>query len=217
MKKILLYTPFITSGGGLQKVALSYANMLANSGYDMSVISDFNMGPKVGTYVNDLNPLIRFQYIKSIRISKFIYFFRKLGKKYKVFNMFLYCFMLIFDFLYYHLKVKNILKKEKYDVVISFYQFLPSYITNIKSSKHIIWLHGSVKDYFSGLLGRFKYSYKKKLDKYDHIVTITDEMKKQLISTFSNLSESKITRIYNPFNFEEIVNRSRSFARLSDR
>ena len=118
------------------------------------------------------------------------------------------------DFLYYHLKEKNIIKREKYDVVISFYQFLPSYITNIKSSKHIIWLHGSVKDYFSGFVGKFKHSYSKKLDKYDHIVVIADEMKEQLIDTLPNIKSSKITRIYNPFSFQDIIDKSTDITSL---
>ena len=64
-----------------------------------------------------------------------------------LFNSFLYSLMIFFDFYYYHTKVKKIVNDGKYDWTVSFYQFLPAYITNIKSSKHIIWLHGSVEHF----------------------------------------------------------------------
>lgn len=202
MKKILFYTPFITIGGGVQKVTADYVNLLTERGYEVDLIVDFNMGEEVEIYKLPKN--IQFQYIKSEKVSNLIYFFRTLGKKNKLFNFPLYALMIIFDFYYFHTKVKNIVRDGKYDYTISFYQFLPAYLTNIKSSKHIIWLHGSVEHFFGGIKNLFKKSYEKKLNKYDYIVTIADEMKEQLEVFYPNLSKDKIKRIYNPFNFEEI-------------
>lgn len=202
MKRILFYTPFITIGGGVQKVTADYVNLLTERGYEVDLIVDFNMGEEVEIYKLPKN--IQFQYIKSEKVSNLIYFFRTLGKKNKLFNFPLYALMIIFDFYYFHTKVKNIVRDGKYDYTISFYQFLPAYLTNIKSSKHIIWLHGSVEHFFGGIKNLFKKSYEKKLNKYDYIVTIADEMKEQLEVFYPNLSKDKIKRIYNPFNFEEI-------------
>jgi glycosyltransferase involved in cell wall biosynthesis len=202
MKKILFYTPFITIGGGVQKVTADYVNLLTERGYEVDLIVDFNMGEEVEIYKLPKN--IQFQYIKSEKVSNLIYFFRTLGKKNKLFNFPLYALMIIFDFYYFHTKVKNIVRDGKYDYTISFYQFLPAYLTNIKSSKHIIWLHGSVEHFFGGIKNLFKKSYEKKLNKYDYVITIADEMKEQLEIFYPNLSKDKIKRIYNPFDFEEI-------------
>lgn len=35
MKKILFYTPFITIGGGVQKVTADYVNLLTERGYEV--------------------------------------------------------------------------------------------------------------------------------------------------------------------------------------
>jgi glycosyltransferase involved in cell wall biosynthesis len=103
------------------------------------------------------------------------------------------------------------------DWTISFYQFLPAYLTNIKSSKHIIWLHGSVEHFFGGITKLLKGSYGKKLDKYDYVVTIADEMKEQLENYYPLLANEKIKRIYNPFDFEEIRNKADDLSNISEK
>lgn len=203
MKKILFYLPFIKLGG-IEQVSIEYLKALLEKGCQIDLIIDFDMGRDGNTFECAIPKEINYKYIKSKKISSCIYFFRTLGKKNKLFNFPLYALMLFFDFYYYHTKVKKIVKDGKYDYTISFYQFLPAYFTNIKSSKHIIWLHGSVEHFFGGIKNLFKKNYEKKLNKYDYIITIADEMKEQLEIFYPNLSKDKIKRIYNPFNFEEI-------------
>ena len=110
MKKILFYTPFITAGGGLQKVLIDYLKGLENKGYKVDVICDFNIGNEVETYKDEIPNDMSFKYIKSEQVSKLIYYFRTLGKRNKFFNVFLYALMIIFDFYYYHTKVKKIVQ-----------------------------------------------------------------------------------------------------------
>lgn len=203
MKKILFYLPFIKIGG-IEKVSIEYLKALSVKGYQIDLIIDFDMGIDGNTFEYAIPKEINYKYIKSQKISSLIYYFRTLGKKNKLFNFLLYALMILFDFYYYHAKVKKIVQDGKYDYTISFYQFLPAYLTKIKSSKHIIWLHGSVEHFFGGIKNIFKKSYEKKLNKYDYVVTIADEMKEQLEIFYPNLSKDKIKRIYNPFDFEEI-------------
>lgn len=217
MKKILFYTPFITVGGGIQKVFIDYLKVFKDKDYEIDIICDFNMGKKSETYKNEIPINMKFEYIKSERISKLIYYFRTLGKKYKLFNTVLYILMIVSDFYYYHTKVKKIVQNGKYDLTISFYQFLPAYLTKIKSSKHVIWLHGSVEHFFGGIRNLFKNSYEKKLNKYDYIVTIGDEMKDQLKIFYPKLLRNKIKKIYNPFDFEEIYKKMDDVDSLSSK
>jgi glycosyltransferase involved in cell wall biosynthesis len=56
-----------------------------------------------------------------------------------------------------------------------------------------------------------------KLDKYDYVVTIADEMKIQLENYFPELSKEKIKRIYNPFDFEEIRKKADDISSISDK
>ena len=215
MKKILFYTSFITAGGGLQKVSVEYLQILINKGYQVDFISDFNMGKDIETLESLIPKEVNFQYLKSAGVSKFIYYFRTLGKRNKLFNLLLYMLMICFDFYYYHTKMKYILKRGNYDFSITFYQFLPSYLTREKSIKHIIWLHGSVEHFFGGIKNLFKKSYEYKLQKYDYIVTIADEMKEQLENFYPNLQKGKIKRIYNPFNFDNVIKEANNYESLS--
>jgi hypothetical protein len=102
-----------------------------------------------------------------------------------------------------------------YDTTITFYQFLPSYITNFKKMKHILWLHGSVEHFFKGFAKFFVSSYERKLDKYDFVVTIAQDMKNQLQEFFPKLEQSKIKMIYNPFNFDDILLKSNDIQDLT--
>ncbi|MBT5490924.1 glycosyltransferase [bacterium] len=214
MKKILFYLPFIKVGG-IEKVSIEYLTGLINKGYKVDLIIDFDMAKYGNTFEYAIPKEVNYKYIKSEKVSKFIYYFRTLGKKNKIFNVFLYGFIILFDFYYYHTKVKKILEKEKYDYTISFFQFLPSYITNFKKTKHIIWLHGSVEHFFGGIKNLFKANYEKKLNKYDSIVTIANEMQEQLEEFYPKLEKEKIKMIYNPFNFNEIIKKSNMIDNLT--
>ncbi len=214
MAKILFYIPFIKIGG-LEQVAVAYLKLLIQKGYKVDVLIDFNLGEEGNTFIHELPDQAEYQFVKSEKSSLFIYKFRTLGKKYKIFNILLYGFLLIFDVLYYHFKVKKIVNKGEYDCTISFYQFLPSYITRHKNTRHIIWLHGSVEHFFNGITKLFKKSYQRKLEKYDHIVTIAKEMQEQLIKMYPDLPQEKVKMIYNPFDLEKIREKSADMNSLS--
>jgi|GEM_PF-176702 glycosyltransferase involved in cell wall biosynthesis len=212
-RKILFYLPFIKLGG-IERVSIEYLNGLISKGYKVDLIIDFDMGKDGNTFEYAIPKGVNFQYIKSKKVSRFIYIFRTLGKKNKIFNIFLYGFMILFDFYFYHTKVKKIIKKENYDYTISFYQFLPAYLTSIKKTKHIVWLHGSVEHFFGGIKNIFKNNYGKKLDRYDYIVTIADEMKEQIEDYYPDIEKNKIKRIYNPFDFDNMKEKSNNTSEL---
>jgi hypothetical protein len=195
---------------------VEYLKLLTQKGYKVDLIIDFNLGEEANSFEHEIPKSVDYQFIKSEKVSKFIYNFRTLGKKYRIFDVLLYGFLIVFDFLYYHSKTKRILKKGKYDCTISFYQFLPAYITNNKSTTHIVWLHGSVEHFFSGITKPLKVFYGHKLNKYNYIVSIAEEMKIQLKDFYPRLPKEKIKMIYNPFDFDEIEIKSNDFIGLSD-
>jgi glycosyltransferase involved in cell wall biosynthesis len=110
--------------------------------------------------------------------------------------------------------MKKILLEGEYDSTISFYQFLPAYLTRNKSTNHIIWLHGSVEHFFSGITKPLKFIYERKLERYDYVVTIAKEMEIQLKEFYPNLSSDKIKMIYNPYDFDIIENKSNDDSEL---
>ncbi len=193
---------------GLEKVAIEYLEGLTQLGYQVDLIIDFDAGKDGNTLEYAIPKNVDFQYIRAEKIYKFVYFFRVLAKKYKFFKIFLYGFIVLFDFYFYHTKIKKILQNKQYDFTISFSHFSPSYLTQFKPTKHIIWLHSSVEHFFGGVKRLFKNSYGKKLNKFDYIITTANEMKGQLKLFYPELPEEKIKMIYNPFNFDDITKKS---------
>lgn len=205
MKKILFYTTFLTQGGGIEVVTVRYINKFIEKGYHVDLYIDYNMGEE-NIREKEIDKKVKITYLKSEKISKLIYKLRTLGKNKKFYNIFLYIIILFSDFIVWKKQLKKI-KKEKYDVSISFFQFLPSYITQVKGTKHLIFLHGSVKQYFEGIRKYFKWSFFNKINRFDYICTVSDEMRIQLKEIFPNLNNKQIT-VYNPIDFKIIEKKS---------
>lgn len=205
MKKILFYTTFLTQGGGIEVVTVRYINKFIENGYKVDLYIDYDMGEE-NIREKEIDKKVKITYLKSEKISKLIYKLRTLGKEKKVYNIFLYILILVSDFIVWKKEIKKI-EKENYDATISFFQFLPSYITKVKGPKHMIFLHGSVKQYFEGIRKYFKNSFFNKINRFDYICTVSEEMRIQLKEIFLNLTNSQVT-IYNPIDFETIENKA---------
>lgn len=205
MKKILFYTTFLTQGGGIEVVTVRYINKFIENGYKVDLYIDYDMGEE-NIREKEIDKKVKINYLKSEKISKLIYKLRTLGKEKKVYNIFLYILILVSDFIVWKKEIKKI-EKENYDATISFFQFLPSYITKVKGPKHMIFLHGSVKQYFEGIRKYFKNSFFNKINRFDYICTVSEEMRIQLKEIFLNLTNSQVT-IYNPIDFETIENKA---------
>ena len=205
MKKILFYTTFLTQGGGIEVVTVRYINKFIENGYRVDLYIDYNMGEE-NIREKEIDKRVKITYLKSEKISKLIYKLRTLGKEKKIYNIFLYILILVSDFIVWKKEIKKI-ERENYDVTISFFQFLPSYITKAKGPKHMIFLHGSVKQYFEGIRKYFKNSFFNKINRFDYICTVSEEMRVQLKEIFPDLTNKQIT-IYNPIDFETIENKA---------
>lgn len=205
MKKILFYTTFLTQGGGIEVVTVRYINKFIENGYKVDLYIDYDMGEE-NIREKEIDKRVKITYLKSEKISKLIYKLRTLGKEKKIYNIFLYVLILVSDFIVWKKEIKKI-ERENYDATISFFQFLPSYITKLKEPKHMIFLHGSVRQYFEGVRKYFKNSFFNKINRFDYICTVSEEMRIQLKEIFPNLTNKQVT-IYNPIDFETIENKA---------
>ena len=97
--------------------------------------------------------------------------------------------------------LKYIKDQQEVEVIVDFDGGLSRYIEKVKGVKKILWLHNSPSKLLKkpSKIKRFG----KRLEKYDMIVAICDDMKNEVIELFPHLKE-RVIRIYNPFNFERI-------------
>ena len=212
-RKILFYTPFLTFGGGLEVVAIRYVNLFVKKGYLVDMYIDYNMGDE-NIREKEVDKRVNIKYLKSEKLSRKIYKYRTLGKKKSFYNIFLYLYILISDYFVWKKEIK-IVEKENYDETITFFQYLPGYITKVEGPKHQIYLHGSITRFFDGIRKYFKKSFFRKLEKFDEICTVSKEMGEELIKLAPDLKEKQKT-VYNPIDVEEIKKKSKDDRELTE-
>lgn len=202
--KVLFYTTFLTQGGGIEVATINYLKEFIKKGYQIDLYVDYNMGKENirEKEVMNISSNINIKYLKSEKLSKIIYKLRTLGKKNKIYNLPMYFLIILSDYLIWKREIK-IVEKNNYDATITFFQFLPSYITKIKGPKHSIFLHGSINEFFKGIRKFFKKQYLKKLKTFNNICLVSEGMKKELDLFFPSLKYKRII-MYNPIDFKKI-------------
>lgn len=211
--RILFYTLSTHLGGGIETVTIEYVNDFIKNGYDVDLLVDYDMGEDEKSIVKYMDKNVNVKYLKSVKLSKSIYSFRNKGQKNKIYNLFLYASIILSDFFLWRKEIKN-LKKNNYIATITFFQYLPAYVTKIKGSKHFIFLHGSVEHFFQGIRKYFKKLFFEKLNKFDYVCTVSEEMLEQLREVFPKLANKQET-IYNPFDYEKIKEKAKDYSELS--
>ena len=96
-------------------------------------------------------------------------------------------------------RLKELISPE--DVIVDFDMTLSPFMKEFKNKK-VTFCHFSLKNYHRGIERRLK-KLGNRLNDYDKVIVISDEMKKEGIEMFPFL-EKKLVRIYNSFNFDEI-------------
>ena len=183
--------------GGLEKVQLEYINFLFSKRYQIKVIIDNNNGPD-----NKLESLIQpnitylkdYDYILRIRNARN-------EREKNIFKKIKYNFLIRSEREYSKRKFLEIYNDFKPDIVIDFDSSLIKFISDLKISKNLVWIHSSVSAWKKkqSKIDRFT----KGLENYTKVVCICKEMKEELEGLNSKLKE-KITYIYNPIDFDKI-------------
>lgn len=179
MKKILFCINSLTVGGA-EKVLVQVVKMLSkNREFEIEVLT---MKETKNFLVDEVEAIAKYDFVLSDReLKKGFKLFNSLKKKYRV-----------------EKKVKD------FDIIIDFLDGdFYRYLKNVNKKK-IVWLHSS----YSSLLRR-KRDISEKIRGYDKIITICEEMKDELLEIEKDLDESKVVNIYNPFDFNEILEKSK--------
>ena len=197
MKKIL-FKSGSTMMGGLEKVQIEYINFLVKQEkYQIKIVIENDNGRDNSlekyinsnvTYLKDYNYILE---IKNLRENR----------KKSLWSRIKYNLAITKEKKYADNKFLQIYKEYKPDIVIDFDSSLTKIIDKLNSSKNLVWIHSSIKNWKKkkSKIDRFV----DRISKYSKIICICKEMKEDLIN-LKNESKNKVDFLYNPIDFNRI-------------
>ncbi|WP_297599284.1 glycosyltransferase [uncultured Cetobacterium sp.] len=202
--------------GGLERVLIEMLQNLDLKKYKISLIIEDNSGED-NIFLNQVPKEINIYFLKSEELIAKTHYHRE--RKKNLFNKFMYNYLMSKEHSIVVKRTQEVLKEiEKkngeIDLFIDYDWGARRYVDKLLLKKSIVWIHNSVPKMLKkpSKIKRFG----KNLDKYDVVVAICDEMKKELESTYPYL-KNKIKRIYNPFNFNRIERLGEDSSELSQK
>ena len=201
-KKVLFYNGSLRMGG-IERVLVEVLQNLDRSNLDIDLVIEDGIR-SLNVFEKDIPKDIKLYYLKPEEIIKKTEFYRQNRKNpfYKI----MYNLMMAYEGYVKKENLKKIVKDKHYDVAIDFDMGLSKQIDLINAKKKIAWVHSSIEKWYvkDSRIKRLG----ERLKKYDKIVTICDAMKESTEKLYPFL-KNKIIRIYNPFNFERIIEHSK--------
>lgn len=197
MRKIL-FKSGSTMMGGLEKVQIEYIDFLVKQEkYQIKIVIENDNGRDNSlekyinsnvTYLKDYNYILE---IKNLRENR----------KKSLWSRIKYNLAITKEKKYADNKFLQIYKEYKPDIVIDFDSSLTKIIDKLNSSKNLVWIHSSIKNWKKkkSKIDRFV----DRISKYSKIICICKEMKEDLINLKNELKK-KVDFLYNPIDFDRI-------------
>lgn len=184
MKKVLIVIPSYSKGGGAEKILSNILNNGDFSEYQIDIV-------EIDRGYNGLEDLP-----KNIKVIKSYY-----HEKYpNVIRLILEQFGKRFP----KALRRYLVKKDDYDVEIMFEVMYPDIPFSKRNIKKIYWVHGSIEDFSDTWReDRFKWYFKDATS----IVSISNKTEKSIGDLYPEIKE-KIIRIYNGYDFENIISKA---------
>ena len=194
----ILFKSGSTMMGGLEKVQIEYINFLVKQEkYQIKIVIENDNGKDNAlekyinsnvTYLKDYNYILE---IKNLRENR-----RK-----SLWSRIKYNLAITKEKKYADNKFLQIYKEYKPDIVIDFDSSLTKIIDKLNSSKNLVWIHSSIKNWKKkkSKIDRFV----DRISKYSKIICICKEMKEDLINLKNEL-KNKVDFLYNPIDFDRI-------------
>lgn len=198
MNKILLKVRALGMGG-IERLTVDILNNLKLK--DREIILMIEDEEEKGLD-KQLSPEIKKVYLKPKWFNPLLN--KVKNKKRNIFEKIYYNFLLFLErqILSYNIN-KYIKNDKKIKLFIDYDGGSTKYIHRIKNVKKIIWQHLSI----SSMKKSRKNRYGKRLDNYDLIISICDEMKEELLENYPFL-KNKIKRIYNFIDIDKILEKA---------
>ena len=194
----ILFKSGSTMMGGLKKVQIEYINFLVKQEkYQIKIVIENDNGKDNAlekyitsnvTYLKNYNYILE---IKNLRENR----------KKSLWSRIKYNLAITKEKKYADNKFLQIYKEYKPDIVIDFDSSLTKIIDKLNSSKNLVWIHSSIKNWKKkkSKIDRFV----DRISKYSKIICICKEMKEDLINLKNEL-KNKVDFLYNPIDFDRI-------------
>ena len=212
MKKNVIIRSGSLRMGGLERVLIEVLQNIDKKKYNLTLVVDDDCGED-NIFEKDIPKEIPYYFLKPQKLIEKTNYYKSRRK-----NILYKLMYNIYMNIETYIKSKNIKKLieklGKIDVFIDYDAGATKYIENIEADKKVVWIHNSIPNLkkSEGKIKRFG----KRLEKYDRIVAICDEMKEELKDIYPNLKD-KIIRIYNPFNFSRVLNLKDDMSELTEK
>ena len=194
----ILFKSGSTMMGGLEKVQIEYINFLVKQEkYQIKIVIENDNGKDnaLEKYINsNVTYLKNYNYILEIKNLRE-------NRKKSLWSRIKYNLAITKEKKYADNKFLQIYKEYKPDIVIDFDSSLTKIIDKLNSSKNLVWIHSSIKNWKKkkSKIDRFV----DRISKYSKIICICKEMKEDLIKLKSSL-RNKVDFLYNPIDFDRI-------------
>ena len=212
MKKNVIIRSGSLRMGGLERVLIEVLQNIDKKKYNLTLVVDDDCGED-NIFEKDIPKEIPYYFLKPQKLIEKTNYYKSRRK-----NILYKLMYNIYMNIETYIKSKNIKKLieklGKIDVFIDYDAGATKYIENIEADKKVVWIHNSIPNLkkSESKIKRFG----KRLEKYDRIVAICDEMKEELKDIYPNLKD-KIIRIYNPFNFSRVLNLKDDMSELTEK
>lgn len=199
MKKNILFYSGSLRMGGIERVLVDVLQNFDREKYNIDLIIE-DENKKLNIFEKDIPKYINLNYLRSDEFNQKLIRYRE-KRKSNIFCRIFYQLLMEQGKYINKNRIKTLTKGKEYDAVIDFDMGLSKFIELIHTKKKIAWIHSNIETWYvkKSRIRRLG----NRLKKYDKVVTICDEMKENTQKLYPFLAE-KITRVYNPFNFERV-------------
>ena len=199
MKKKIIFRSGSLRMGGLERVLIEVLQTIDKEKFDIYLVIDDDCG-KENIFEKDIPKDIPYFFLKPEKLIRETEKYKE--KKKNIIYKLMYNLMMEKENKVMYRNMQRILKDiGEIDVIVDFDGGASKYIEKLDIKKKIVWIHNSIPN-LKKKEGKIK-RFGKRLEKYDRVVAICDEMKEEIENIYPNL-RGKVSRIYNPFNFERI-------------
>ncbi|MGL5918282.1 MAG: glycosyltransferase, partial [Cetobacterium sp.] len=193
--------------GGLERVLIEMLQNLDRKKYKISLIIEDNSGAE-NIFLPEVPKEIEIYFLKPEELIEKTHYHRE--RKKNLYHKIMYNILMMKEHSFVVERTVQVLKEieskhGEVDVFLDYDWGARRYVEKLKAKKKLVWIHNSVPKLLKKQSKIVRFG--KNLSKYDRVVAICDDMKKELEEIYPYLSE-KLRRVYNPFNFKRILDLS---------